>query len=53
MAINQVNNNLEYTYLLKDGISGIRGGVKVLRDLGYPDDMIKNTDSYLENAPAQ
>ena len=53
MAINQVNNNLEYTYLLKDGISGIRGGIKVLRDLGYPDDMIKNTDSYLENAPAQ
>jgi len=37
-----------YSYLLKQGISEVKGGIKVLRDLGYPIDMINNTREYLD-----
>ncbi len=42
-------NNFRYTYLLKEGISDIKGGIKVLRDLGYSETMINKTDKYLIN----
>lgn len=32
-----------YTYILKDGISEVRGGVKVLSDLNYPKEIIQNS----------
>ena len=50
MEILEDNENFEYTYLLKNGISEIKGGVKVLKDLGYPEELIKNTDKFLSQA---
>ena len=49
MLIHKKDNNIEYTYLLKEGISDIKGGINVLKDLGYPEEMIKNTGNYLNN----
>ena len=37
------NNTLEHTYLLKKGISNIKGGINVLQDLEYPEDIINDT----------
>lgn len=37
-----INDNFIYKYKIKKGISKIRGGIKVLKDLNYPDDIIKN-----------
>jgi DNA mismatch repair ATPase MutS len=34
----------KYTYKLKQGISSIKGGVKVLVDLNYPVEIIKETN---------
>ena len=35
------NNDIEYTYKLNNGISDIHGGLKVLKDLKYPDELLK------------
>lgn len=37
------NNDFEYTYLLKPEISTISGGVKVLYDMNYPEEIIINS----------
>jgi len=34
------DNQFHYTYTLKDGISHVRGGIKVLRDMDYPKEII-------------
>ena len=48
MKINNDNNDtFEYEYILNTGISEVKGGVKVLKDLGYPIDMINITGEYL------
>ena len=47
MEIYKTNETFQYSYLLKSGISEVKGGVKVLQDLGYPTDMIDNTGKYL------
>ena len=36
---------IEYTYLLKNGISDVKGGIQVLKDMEYPDEIIQGTDS--------
>lgn len=36
-------NDFSYTYKIKKGISHIKGGVKVLKDLGYPQLIIDDT----------
>ena len=33
-------NDFTYTYLLKKGISEVRGGIKVLQDLNYPQEIL-------------
>ena len=43
------NKEFEYTYRLIEGISTVKGGVKVLRDLNYPENIISDTNTYLEN----
>ena len=50
MFIQKNNKNIEYTYLLKEGVSDIKGGINVLKDLGYPDEMIENTGKFLNNS---
>ena len=49
MEIIENDNKFSYTYKLKQDISKIKGGIKVLKDLSYPDEIIKHTSSYLAN----
>lgn len=37
------SNQFKYTYKLHKGISAIKGGVKVLNDLNYPNEIIRKT----------
>jgi hypothetical protein len=39
------NDNIEYTYLIQDGISKTKGGLIVLRDMNYPKEILDNTKS--------
>ena len=43
------NKEFSYTYKMISGISKIKGGVKVLKDLEYPKKIIEETEIYLEN----
>ena len=47
MDIIQKEDDFEYTYKLLNGISQIKGGVKVLKDLEYPSEIIVNTKQIL------
>ena len=38
----------QYTYKLEQGISTIKGGVKVLKDLEYPNEIINNTNNIIK-----
>jgi hypothetical protein len=43
----RIDNDLRYTYKLKKKISTIKGGVKVLKDLDYPKEIIDNAMSII------
>ena len=44
-----VKNNIPvYTYKIVNGISTVKGGVSVLRDLNYPREIINLTTTILE-----
>ena len=36
------DNGFTYMYTIKPGISNIKGGFKVLQDMNYPEEIIKN-----------
>ena len=38
-----VGDGFKYTYTLKKGISEVKGGLKVLSDMDYPEEIINNT----------
>ena len=40
------NDNFDYTYLIEEGISKIKGGLKVLKDMNYPKEILDNTEIY-------
>ena len=42
------NNNPIYTYKITNGISTVKGGVSVLRNLKYPENIIKMSTYILE-----
>lgn len=46
--ITDVNNDFKYTYKLQHGISHIKGGVKVLKDLDYPKEIIERTTNIIK-----
>ena len=56
MKIEINNNNIDhdhdqdfiYTYKLQNGISDIKGGIKVLKDLAYPNEIIVNTKKVID-----
>ena len=48
MKIETTNDDFKYTYKLNKGISDIKGGIKVLKDLEYPDEIIKMTSTILQ-----
>ena len=39
----KTNMDFEYTYLIEEGISNIKGGLKVLKDMNYPQEILDNT----------
>ena len=39
----------QYYYQLEEGISTIKGGVSVLKDLHYPDEITSNTEQVIQN----
>jgi ABC-type multidrug transport system fused ATPase/permease subunit len=48
MSVNMLaDHNVEYLYKFKKGISTIKGGIKVLYDLEYPEAIITNTKRIL------
>ena len=48
MSVNVItDNSVEYLYKFKKGISTIKGGIKVLYDLEYPEIIINNTKRIL------
>ena len=49
MNIDTQTEKFVYTYKLKKGISNIKGGVKVLKDLDYPVEIIDSTNDVLNN----
>ena len=44
-----VNDKIQYSYLLKKGISRVKGGVHVLTDMNYPQEIIDNSNPQTEN----
>jgi hypothetical protein len=48
MKIENADDDFKYTYQLEKGISFIKGGIKVLRDLEYPNEIIDNTKAILK-----
>ena len=42
MKVNMRDNDFEYTYKIKKGISKVKGALKVLKDLEYPENIIIN-----------
>jgi DNA mismatch repair ATPase MutS len=49
MNIIEKDDDFEYTYKLINGISQVKGGVKVLKDLEYPIEIINNTKLLLNS----
>ena len=42
MKVNNNTKDFEYTYKIKKGISKVKGAMKVLKDLNYPENIITN-----------
>ena len=47
MEVLKNQDNFKYTYLVKKGTSSVKGGLKVLKDLEYPKDIIDKANDYL------
>ena len=51
MDVEKINNKLSYSYILKKGISEVKGGINVLTEMNYPkeiiDDTIKGNNEWL------
>ncbi len=46
MKTNKLNSgSFEYTYILTNGISNVKGGLKVLSDMDYPSEILEKTKS--------
>ena len=43
MHVEQTDEDFKYSYKLTKGISEVKGGVKVLKDLDYPDEILRET----------
>ena len=42
MSVEKNGDNIQYTYLIQEGISKIKGGLKVLHDMKYPKEILNN-----------
>jgi len=43
------NDNPTYKYIIRKGISKIKGGITVLKELGYPPELVQNTKNIINN----
>ena len=50
MQVDVNNKDFIYTYKIIEGISNIKGGIKVLNDLKYPDDILDECNKLLKNS---
>jgi len=48
MKINKNKDNFTYSYKIEKGISDIKGGIKVLKDLEYPEEIILMTQKIID-----
>ena len=49
MDVEKIDNfNFNYTYRLNPGISTIKGGLKVLYDLNYPDEILEMSNKIIQ-----
>jgi DNA mismatch repair ATPase MutS len=48
MEVIKNDDNIEYTYKFNEGISNIKGGINVLKDLNYPDKIINKTEEIIK-----
>jgi hypothetical protein len=48
MKIESIDDDFKYTYKMEKGISDIKGGIKVLKDLEYPTEIIDMTSNTLK-----
>jgi DNA mismatch repair ATPase MutS len=39
------DGTFEYTYKIKKGVSKIKGGIRVLKDMDYPDEIIDTIEN--------
>ena len=46
MEVKKEKDDFYYTYLVKNGMSSVKGGLKVLKDLDYPDSIVKMQKLY-------
>ena len=46
MKTEKKNDNFEYTYKLVEGISKVKGGYKVLKDMNYPTEILSTFSSF-------
>ena len=44
-----VNDVPTYYYKIKDGISKVKGGITVLKEIDYPEEILKNSRKILNN----
>ena len=42
MDVDKIKDSLKYKYCLKEGISEVKGGIKVLYDMEYPCEIINS-----------
>ena len=47
MQVEEHDETFKYTYKLAKGISNVKGGVKVLKDLEYPDEIVEETNNVM------
>ena len=49
MVVNVLEDGtFDYTYKIKKGISKIKGGVRILKDMNYPDEIINTIEKQIK-----
>jgi hypothetical protein len=46
MSAEKINHILKYYYILKKGISEVKGGINILTEMNYPEEIINKTINY-------
>ena len=49
MEIETKNNELKYKYKIRRGISDVKGGIKILENLNYPEYIIRRANQALKS----